>query len=227
MTFILEEERPAESPLIEKIWRVEAENTGDFISIASIHSEIVFARTRDGITVAMRGPETRATPAHDAPDGEFIGIVLKPGVFMPHLLPKNLIDHRDASLPLAGSRSFWLDSSTWEIPDFDNADVFVARLIRAGLLMHDPIVSAALGGKTPDLSPRAVQYRFMQATGLSHKRIQQIERARQAMALLQNGTSILEATFESGYFDQSHMTNSLRRFIGQTPAQLARTDSSE
>jgi AraC-like DNA-binding protein len=195
--------------------------------VASIHSEIVFARTQDGITVTMRGPETQATQADDASCGEFIGIVLKPGVFMPHLLPKNLIDRRDASLPLAGSRSFWLDSAAWEIPDFENADVFAARLIRAGLLAHDPVVDAVLQGETPDLSPRAVQYRFVQATGLSHKRIQQIERAHQALALLQSGTPILEAAFTLGYFDQSHMTNALKRFMGQTPAQIARMSLSK
>lgn len=227
MAFVLEQERAAESPLIDKIWRLQAENASDFTSIASIHSEIVFARTRSGITIAVRGPETQATQAEDVPDGEFVGIVFKPGVFMPNLLPKNLTNHRDASLPLAGSRSFWLDSSTWEIPDYDNLDTFVARLTRAGLLVNDPIVSAALQGKTPDLSTRALQYRFVQATGLSLKRIRQIERAHQAMALLRSGTPIIEATFELGYFDQAHMTNSLRRFIGQTPAQIAHMNTSE
>jgi len=227
MAFILEQERSAESRLVERIWHVQAENIGDFTSIASIYSEIVFARTLDGITVTMRGPETQATQVHDAPDGEFIGIVLKPGVFMPHLLPKNLIDRRDASLPLVGNRSFWLNNSVWEIPDFENADTFAARLTRAGLLVHDPVVDAVLQGEVPDLSPRTVQYRFVQATGLSHKCIQQIKRAHQAMILLQNGTSILEATFKLGYFDQAHMTNSFRRFIGRTPTQIMRLGSSE
>lgn len=222
MPFIFEEERPSESPYIERIWRVQSELAGDFISMASIYSEIVFARNRHGITVTMRGPETKATSVTDPPDGEFIGIVFKPGVFMPDLLPQNLTDRRDASLPLAGGDSFWLDSSAWELPDFDNADIFIARLERAGLLAHDPVVSDVLQGWSPGLSPRTVQYRFIRATGLPYKRIQQIERAHQAMTLLQSGMSIIDTSYTLGFSDQSHMTNTLKRLIGRTPAQIAR-----
>lgn len=222
MSFIFEEERPAQSPFIEKIWHVESEQVGEFISIASIYSEIVFAKTRNGVTVTVRGPETKATPVTKPPDGEFIGIVFKPGVFMPNLPPRNLTDFRDALLPLAGDDAFWLDSSAWELPNFENADTFIARLERAGLLAHDPLVSDVLQGKSPRLSPRTVQYRFMRATGLPYKRIQQIERAHQAMALLQSGMSIIDTSYALGYSDQSHMTNTLRRLAGRTPAQIAR-----
>ena len=50
--------------------------------------------------------------------------------------------------------------------------------------------------------------------------IRQIERARYAMTLLCQGTSILDTVYKAGYYDQSHMTNSLKRFLGQTPAQI-------
>jgi methylphosphotriester-DNA--protein-cysteine methyltransferase len=59
-------------------------------------------------------------------------------------------------------------------------------------------------------------------TGLTHKSIQQIERAQQAVSLLERGVSILDAVHEVGYADQPHLTRALRRFIGQTPAQIAR-----
>jgi hypothetical protein len=32
----------------------------------------------------------------------------------------------------------------------------------------------------------------------------------------------LQAALELGYFDQAHLTNSLKRFVGKTPAQIAR-----
>jgi len=68
-----------------------------------------------------------------------------------------------------------------------------------------------------------VQRRFVQVTGLTYKTIQQIERAKQAIGLLQSGVPISETTYQTGYFDQAHLTNSLRRFYGQTPAQIVQS----
>ncbi|MBD2683429.1 MULTISPECIES: helix-turn-helix domain-containing protein, partial [Nostoc] len=75
-------------------------------------------------------------------------------------------------------------------------------------------------GYTPDISVRSLQYRFLRATGLTQKTIQQIERAHCAVSLLEQGTSILDTSFKLGYFDQAHLTNSLKHFIGKTPAQI-------
>jgi AraC-like DNA-binding protein len=36
------------------------------------------------------------------------------------------------------------------------------------------------------------------------------------------GDSIADVTHEAGYFDQPHLTRSLKRLIGQTPAVLLR-----
>jgi AraC-like DNA-binding protein len=72
------------------------------------------------------------------------------------------------------------------------------------------------------VSIRSLQYRFLRATGLTRKTIRQIERARGAVSPLERGTPIPDAAFELGYFDQAHLTNSLKRFVGRTPAQIAR-----
>lgn len=214
--------RPSESPLIEKIWYTQSEHPSEFVSSAASHSEIVIAKCARTITITVRGPETRASTALIPPDGEFLGIVFALGTFMPDLLPRNLTDLRDAFLPVVSDRTFRLDSSLWEIPTFENADTFVERLVRSGLLVHDPVVDAVLHNQPHGLSPRAVQYRFLQATGVTHKTIQQIERAHQASALLEQGVSILDTVYEAGYFDQSHLTNALKRYIGITPAQIVR-----
>jgi AraC-like DNA-binding protein len=133
---------------------------------------------------------------------------------------KMVIDRRDLNLPEATSRSFWLNGSAWEFPDYENADTFVDWLIRDSLLVYDPVVEAVLKGQPVDLSLRSVQRRFLQATGLSHNTLYQIERARYATTLLMQGMSILDTVFQAGYFDQPHLTRSLRHFIGMTPAQI-------
>lgn len=227
MTFSLEEARPSDSLLIEKIWRVQNEQEHPFTSMAESHSEIVVTRHEGQIMVAVRGPETKATPAIVPADFECIGIVFKLGTFMPTLLPSNLLDRRDAYLPIANNQSFWLDSATWEVPNFENADVFVERLIREGLLTYDPVVGDVLQGHPQAYSPRALQYRFARATGLSQKVIQQIDRAKRAAAMLQSGTPILDTVLETGYFDQSHLTNALKRFFGKTPTQITQPNPPE
>jgi AraC-like DNA-binding protein len=178
-------------------------------------------------TLTVRGPETRATTADCPADAEFFGIVFKLGTFMPHFPARNLLDRKDVHLPEATSKSFWLNGSTWQIPDYENADMFVDRLVREGLLVHDPVVDAALQSHPQELSLRSVQRRFIHATGLTHGAVCQIERARYALALLQQRVSILDTVDLAGYADQSHLTRALKHLIGQTPAQIIRTSSSE
>ena len=137
------------------------------------------------------------------------------------------MDRRDANLPLATSTSFWLSGSAWQFPTYENAETFVDRLVRDGLLARDPVVDAVLQQQLKDLSLRSVQRRFRRATGLTQCAVRQIERAREAVALLEQGISILDIVDLAGYADQSHMTRSLKHLIGQTPAQIMGRSRSE
>ncbi|MBN3942982.1 MULTISPECIES: helix-turn-helix domain-containing protein [unclassified Nostoc] len=213
--------RSANSSFVEMIWHTHSEHAGTFTSEAVSNWEMAIATFNGKTTIVARGPETKASQADFPADAEFFGITFKLGTFMPHLPVKTLLDRQDATLPKASSNSFWLYGFAWELPTFENADVFVNRLIHQGILVRDPVVEAAIQGHIPDMSIRSLQYRFLQATGLTYKTIQQIERAHSAVSLLEQGTSILDTAFELGYFDQAHLTNSLKRFIGKTPAQIA------
>jgi AraC-like DNA-binding protein len=181
---------------------------------------MVWTRHKGQSTFTVRGPETKATPAELPAEAEWLGITFKLGTFLPDFPPGGLLDRQDLNLPAAG-KSFWLGGSTWEVPTYENADTFISRLVRAELLVRDPLVEDVLQDAPLDLSPRALQYRFQRATGLSRKAVQQIQRAWQATTLLERGYPILDTAYQLGYFDQSHLTNSLRRYIGQTPAQIS------
>jgi AraC-like DNA-binding protein len=222
MDFIFEG-RPSDSPFVEMIWRTRSEGTGTFISQAETHSEIVVMKYQGKTRLTVRGPETKATPADVTwPEAEYLGIVFKLGVFMPHLPPEKVKDRNDLTLPEVTNQSFWLLGMAWQFPTYDNADTFVDRLVREELLVREPIVEAALQGHVKDLSLRSVQRRFLRATGLTHNTVYQIERARQAAALLRQGIPILDTADQLGYADQPHLTRALKRFVGQTPAQLLR-----
>ena len=220
------EERPSDSPFVERIWRTQSERAGAFTSLAVSHWEMVVTRHNGKITLTVRGPETKATPVYCSVQAEWFGIIFKFGTFMPHLLASDLVDGA-IDLPEAASKSFWLHGSAWQFPDYHNADTFVDRLVREGLLVRDPIVDAVLQNRPQALSPRSIQRRFVRATGLTHGSIRQIERARYATTLLQQGISILDTVDQAGYADQAHLTRSLKHFIGKTPTQIIRKTDPE
>jgi len=215
------EERASDVPLVQTVWRTQSARAGAFTSVAVSRWEMVLTRRKGRTTLTVRGPETRATRAPIPSDAEFFGIAFNHGAFMPELSPEALVDGA-INLPQAGSRSFWLHGRAWQFPSFDNADTFVQRLVREGLLVRDPVVDEALRGRPTGLTPRSVRRRVLRATGLRPGVIRQIDRARQATALLQRGVSIIDTVNETAYFDQPHLTRALRRFAGHTPAEIAR-----
>lgn len=214
------DERPSDSPFVERIWRSQSERASSFISMAESHWEMVVTKHQGKTILTVRGPQTRAMPAYGPADAEFFGIQFKAGAFMPDLPAKMVMNQHALHLPEAAQQSFWLHSSVWELPDFENADTFVNKLVREGLLVCDPVVGAALQGQPVKMSLRTVQRRFLQATGLTHTTVFQISRARYATMLLKQGVSIPMTIAQAGYFDQSHLIRSLQHLIGQTPAQI-------
>jgi AraC-like DNA-binding protein len=215
------ETRSSSSPFVTETWHTQSEpDTADFmISAAASQWEIVVTRQAAAVWVTVRGPETKAGLAPIPKDAEFFGIHFSHGTFMPILPLPRLVD-RSMTLPPASRSSFWLDGSAWELPEPDNADVFVDRLVRAGLLVHDPVASAALYDDVEGLSTRSVERRVARATGLTRGTIRQIHRAERAVELLGRGVPPLEVARQAGYADQPHMTRWLKRLVGQTPSQI-------
>jgi methylphosphotriester-DNA--protein-cysteine methyltransferase len=126
------------------------------------------------------------------------------------------------TLPDASTQSFWLNGSAWEYPTFENADTFVARLLKKGMVIRDRTVEAIVRGEGNAMSLRSAQRHFLRATGITHAAFRSIERARYATQLLREGTSIADVVHLAGYFDQPHLTRSLKHLIGQTPSEIAR-----
>jgi AraC-like DNA-binding protein len=217
---IIDEERPSDSPFVERVWRSHSEGVTPFLSIAVNHFEFVVSRLQGKVTMTLRGPETKATLIGNSPaEGEWFGILLKLGTVLPDLPASRLVDGQ-MDLTTASGNSFRLGGDIWQFPDHDNAETFVEQLVREGLLLCDPLVNAALQRQLNGLTQRAAQYRFLQATGITQSTARQIERARYATLLLQQGVSIPDTIQQAGYYDQPHLTRSLKRYIGQTPAQL-------
>ena len=139
---------------------------------------------------------------------------------MPKLAPGQLVDSA-LTLPPATKSSVWLDGYRIELPGRDDVDAFVARLVRAGLLVHDSVPLAAMHGEVPGMSTRTIERRVSRATGLTRGGIRQIRRADLAARMLSGGVPAIDVAHEAGYADQPHLTRSLKRFVGQTPGEIA------
>ena len=218
---ILSEERSSDSPYVETVIRGRTASDGIAIRPALNRWHMVVTRQHGNVRLLVVGPWTTAGFITYTDDAELLWIRFALGTFMPHFSPK---DARDAEtiLPGAAGRSFWLHGAAWQFPDYGNADTFVSRLVHEGTLLHDPLIAAALSDELPETPDRTVRHRFLRATGLTQSHIRQVERAHRAAALLQRGVPILDTVDEAGYYDQPHLTRSLRRWIGHTPAQLLR-----
>ncbi|PSR69483.1 AraC family transcriptional regulator [Nocardia sp. MDA0666] len=225
------EQRLSDSPYVERIYRagpVAGVVPARMRSVANSNWELVVWSDRGETHVSVRGPETKPTVLELGPStGETFGIIFRHGAFLAPMPVPGLVDTAVSS-PHTTARSFVLQGEEWEIPAYDNADVFVDRLVRAGLLVRDPLVTDVLRGDgTTLVTPRSVQRRVAAATGLTQGAIRQIERARQAVLLLRQGMPAIEVAQRTGYHDQPHLARSLTRFTGRTASQLRRADSEE
>ncbi|MGK5740265.1 helix-turn-helix domain-containing protein [Micromonospora sp. URMC 103] len=220
------EDRASDSPYIHRVWRSHASGVARMTSIATSNWELVFWEHDGGMHAAVRGPETTASSA-EVPDGSAsFGITFAHGTSMPHLPAARLVDSALES-PHATARTFLLRGQEWLVPDFDSAEQFVARLVREGVVVRDPLVDEVVAGATPEIGTRTVQRRVAAATGLTQGGIRQIERARQAAILLGEGVAPLAVVDRLGYYDQPHLARSLQRFIGRTAGELRRRDAAE
>jgi hypothetical protein len=220
MGFIYEERR-SDSPYVETITRGYTAGAGSTIRPAECRWHMVFVKLNDSVQPIFVAPLTTAGVVSYTDGVEILWIKFRLGAFMPHLPVRKFLD-QETILPEATSRSFWLKGSAWQFPDFENVETFIDRLVRNDVLVRDPVVNAALQNQLSRVPSRTVRHRFLQATGLSQNHIHQIERARYAAALLTQGVSILDTVHAAGYFDQPHLTRSLKQWVGHTPAQIVR-----
>ncbi|MDQ4115637.1 MAG: AraC family transcriptional regulator, partial [Actinomycetota bacterium] len=167
------EDRASDSPHVVRVWRGHTSGVARMTSVATSHWELVAWEHRGAFHVAVRGPETAASVAEVPDDSSSFGITFAHGTSMPHLALPDLVDS-EARSPHATRRSFVLGGERWSIPGFDDAELLVDRLVRAGLLVRDPLVADVVGaGGVQGIGARTVQRRVLAATGLTQGAIRQ------------------------------------------------------
>lgn len=188
-------------------------------SVAAVCWGLVFWEQAGRSHADLTGPETRTGTAPVPEGATFVGIEFAVGTSLRAVPTPALVDG-GVQLPDTTHRSFRLDGTRWETPGPDDAEALVERLVRAGIVLHDPLVADVLRGHRPAVSGRTVERRFRAATGLTRGAVRQIERARTAADLLAGGTSVPGVVAGLGYFDEPHLARALRVYVGRTAGQL-------
>lgn len=141
------------------------------------------------------------------------GIAIRPAESHWHLVLTKFCDQRQ--LLVVGPLT-----TAGVVPYSEAAEILWIKFKLGAFMPHLP-TRDFLNNETPqghpaEASPRTVRHRFLQAAGLAHSHIRQIERARRAAALLEQVVPILDAVYELGYFDQPHLTHALKQWVGHT-----------
>jgi hypothetical protein len=212
------EERLSDSPFVESITRGRTVSEGISIRPSEYQMHLIFVKVQDMTRVVVTGALTSSGQVAWVEGLEGLWIRFKVGTYMPFLPAKHTVD-TEKTLPETAFNGFWMNGATWQLPDFDNADTFLERLAKQNVLVRDPLITAVLEDEPIAVASRTLRHRFQHTMGVSQAYIRQVQRAKRASLLLQQGTPILDTVFELGYFDQAHLTRSLKRFIGKTPAQ--------
>ena len=214
------EHRPSPSPYVTRVWRATGEQTvAEMTAVAYARWDLVFWDVDGAMNVSVVGPSAQAStmPVPDATVS--FGINFELGTVLPQLPASRVVDGV-TQLPDVTRRGFRLAGTTWDLPTYDNAEAFVAALVREEVVVRDPLVPELHRDAAVDLSSRTAQRRFLAATGLTRGTARQIDRARDAAVRIRDGGAINDVIDEVGYYDHAHLGRSLRRYIGRSATEL-------
>ncbi|MFF3349696.1 helix-turn-helix domain-containing protein [Streptomyces sp. NPDC002779] len=211
--------RQSDSPWVDTVWTCTSEQVTAMTSVAGVRWGLVFWEQEGQAYAAITGPETRTGTASVPQGAKFTGIEFAVGTSLRAVPMATLVDG-GLELPDTTRRAFRLDGVRWETPGPDDAEALVERLVRAGIVVRDPLIAEVLRGHHPAVSERTVERRFRAATGLTRGAVRQIERARTAAELLAAGSGAADVVTKLDYFDEPHLARALRSYVGRTAKQL-------
>lgn len=215
----LYEERRLDSPHIECVWQARSVREERYLVPAVEYWDIWFARQPGGGSVAgLSGPSLGHRWISSVVGEHGWGVQLRAHVVVLGASKRTLLGG-EQRLPVDDGRVVFGEHRVpW--PAYDELEAFVERLLELDVLRSDEAVRRALSGDDTGYSERHWQRRVRETTGLTRKQITQLERAREAFALLMEGVAPAECAARCGFADQAHLTRSLGVLHGQTPARI-------
>jgi AraC-like DNA-binding protein len=212
------EEQHPDSPVLACVWQARATRDERYLVPAVEYWDLWFAREPGGLLVAgLSGPTLGHRWVRSAIGEHSWGVQLKAHVVLPGVSKQLLLGGEQRLVVEDGHVT--LARHVVPFPEFEELETFTDRLLELDVLRCDDDVRRMLTGDDGGYSERHRQRRVRAATGLTRKQIEQLSRAREALALLLQGVPPVECAARCGFADQAHLTRSLAAFHGQTPAR--------
>lgn len=212
--------RKPDNPYIETIWQTKNLTDGVYMATPDGSWDLIVMLAPDGSKAMMlAGQATKTQPVPYTAGSGGIVISFAPGAYLHGYDLSKIVDSGEI-LPNADDDHFVFLGHIFRFPTFDDAEDLINELVRLDILKNDRVVGGVLQGAPPAMSDRAKQRHFAKTTGLTQKSFEQIERAKQAVALLQQGKKPADVAAELGYTDQAHMAKSIKKLMDTTPKDV-------
>ncbi len=214
------ERRISESPYIDTVWRSTATSDGTYLATPDGSWDLISAIKADGSRVVfMTGQATKAERLDYKAGEQSVVIQFAAGAFLPSFKGAPFTNNF-MMLPLIDNTHFQLDGHTFAWPTFEGAEELINRMVRLGVLANDAIVDGVLRGAPKATSKRSVERHFKATTGITPKKLADIRRAQEAVRLLKAGKDPSVAAIDAGYYDQPHLSKSLKQLMDTLPSDV-------
>jgi len=204
---------------VNLVWWATLDEDADYVDAANEFWGLAFGVLPDGSpTATLIGPSLKPRELQMRAGGRAWGVELAAHVFLRRLQKTGLLGEMRA-LDTDG-RFFELAGVRLPVPAVDAVEELVGVLTLQGILAVDRDVAAALAGAPVPWSQRSAHRHVVSAAGMGPNKVEQLQRARAAYALLQQGHSLAEAAQDAGFADQAHMTRAFTALAGRSPAKI-------
>ncbi|HKX72839.1 MAG TPA: AraC family transcriptional regulator [Candidatus Saccharimonadales bacterium] len=210
--------RTSDHPFIDRVWETFNITDGVYSATPDRSWDLIMGVEQDGTRhMMLAGQATKAAKVPYRSGTYAVVISLTAGAYMPHAPGDTLLDSAEV-LQNTDNDHFMLAGTEFSYPTFEAAEGLVAQMVDLGIIKGNDVVTQALNGQPKAMSKRAAQRHFIRTTGMTRKQLEQIERAQEAVKLLQQGKKPLDVAADAGYTDQSHLSKSLRRIMDAKPS---------
>lgn len=212
--------RPSSHPFIDTVWASQNLTDGIYLATPDGSWDLILGIQADGSrSMIIAGQATKPAYIPYTAGTSSVVISFAAGVYMPQIPAKSLLDTVKV-LPVIDSGHFELCGHPFTFPTFDTAEDLVNEMSKLGILAHNDLVDSMLNGAPKAVSLRAAQRHFLHTTGTTQKQLQQIQRAKSAVRQLQKGKKPIEVAADTGFTDQPHLANSLKKIMHSKPSHV-------
>lgn len=202
------------SPFIDRVWHTENITDGIYIATPDCAWDLLALQLPDGTRMMiLAGQQTKYLDVPYTANTSAVVISFVASAYLAGFKGDDLVD-ATVILQNDDGNHFILLDRVFEFPTYETAEELVESMILAGILKKDDVVASVLEGRPKAMSSRTMQRHFHEVTGISRKTLDKIQRAQNAVKMLQTGTATAKVAAEVGYTDQSHLTKDLKKIMG-------------